>query len=182
MNHDLPGNEVPASLGENISHEAQTEPGRAAAPEGLPVSSWGKKTMLLVDLNARTREARAKTFRTLGVAVECASTAAAARAHLAAGGFDLVLMDFGRDTAGAESLAREMKSTRPKQRIGFLVGSPRFVVTSLSGITAPRRPVVPRPPEAPAVAVSAPPAAGLDFGQRVKNAEAEAKAEAAAKQ
>jgi CheY-like chemotaxis protein len=131
-----------------------------------------KKTVLLVDINPRTRESRAKVMRSLGVTVLSTSSARGARMKLDSGEYDLVLVDLGADHDGAEGLVREIKLNNPRQLVAFLVGSPLFVTTSLSGkgerrprVLSPLRPIpVPTPKAA---------AKNFDFAQKVKDAEAE---------
>jgi CheY-like chemotaxis protein len=132
--------------------------------------SWSKKTVLLVDVHSRTRESRSKIMRTLGVTVHCASTASSARSRLESGLYNLILVDLGADRVGAESLVQEIKLKNPRQLVAFLVGSPLFVATSLSGKT--ERPSRALPPLRPIPVVNTP-ASKFDFGQRVKDAEAD---------
>ncbi len=153
------------------SPSTQVDP--AAAVAGVPAGKpqWANKTVLLVDSNRHSRESRAKIMRGMGVRVECAPTADAARALLDAGTYNLVLVDLGTDIAGAESLARGIRSANTRQLVGFLVGSPLFVATSLTGKRRPHR--------APSLATIAPApvppqtSASDDFGQRIRDAEAE---------
>lgn len=118
-----------------------------------------KKSVLLVDSNPVTREARADSMRALGMTVNAVGTGVAARAKLDTAEFDLVLLESGSDVEGAEKLARSISGKNPRQLIGFLVGSPAYIVTSLDGKSVPRpaRPA-PKTPKAPEV---------FDFGQRV---------------
>jgi hypothetical protein len=103
----------------------------AAPAPGAGGVSLRSKSVLLVDANAQSREARAKVMRTLGVRVETAGRAQTARARLATETYNLVLVDAGRDIAAAKSLGDEIKARNPRQLVGFLVGSPRFIATSL---------------------------------------------------
>jgi hypothetical protein len=122
------------------------------------VLEWRKKTVLLVDSNLRSRHSRAKMMRTKGVHVDCVGSAEAARVRLSAEKYNLILVDLGSDTEIAESLVREIKGKNSRQLVGFLVGSPLFIVKSLGGAH-------PCPRPAPAAEVkraespSAPPAA-----------------------
>ena len=136
------------------------ERGSAAA------SSWARKTVLLVDVDGRSREARAQVLRTLGAEVHSAASAPEARLQLNAGSYSIVLLDFGPDRAGAEKFAAEIQGRKPMQLVALLVGSPNFVAKPFR--KAEPRAVAPpaRPPEGP----SDPPE--LDFGQRIRAAEA----------
>jgi CheY-like chemotaxis protein len=149
----------------------------AVDPAATPgTASGSKKTVLLVDINSRTRDSRAKIMRTLGAVVHCVSSADAAISTFVPGSYNLVLIDLGRDVAGAEHLADEFRARNPRQLVAFLIGSPLFVATSLRGKTA--RPARVSPPQtAPPLQPTTPPVlgrvAGFDFGQKIRDAEAE---------
>ncbi len=142
------------------------------ATRRLGGASLLKKLVLLIDVNSETRESRAKVMRTLGVTVHCASTPRGARSKLDSSAYDLVLVDLGADTEGAEALVQEIRQQSPRQLVAFLVGSPLFVATSLDGKGA--RPSRVLPATSPAADPKAT-ASGktFDFGQRVKDAQAE---------
>ncbi len=131
----------------------------------LDCSTLAAKTVLLVDGDERTCESRAKVLRSLGILVDCATTLTLALQRYKAGTYSLVLIDLG----DGERLALEIRSLKPKQRIGFLVGSPAYI--SAAPPTRPRRPVAPSPPQTRVLH----PAAPLDFGSRVRQAEAQQK-------
>ena len=136
---------------------------------GIPLL---KKVVLLVDVNANTRQSRAKVMRTLGVTVHCAPDAHGARSRMESGSYNLILVDLGADTDGAESLVQEIRLKHPRQLVAFLVGSPLFVAKSLRNRgTAPSR-VAQSTVSSPVskVRTSAKP---FDFGQKIKDAEAE---------
>lgn len=159
-----------ASAGQPQAAKAGVPIGLAAAASALELR---KKTVLLVDSNLRSREARAKVMRAKGVHVDCVTSADAARARLAIEKFNLILVDLGHETEVAEALVREIRSKNSRQLVGFLVGSPLFVAKSLSGST-------PRPNRAPTPAMvaaaespSGPAMADSDFGQRIRDAEAD---------
>jgi CheY-like chemotaxis protein len=152
---------------------------KSAAPVILPRSDtrpdnalWGKKTVLLVDSNSQTRESRAKVLRTLGATVHCASSPGVARMRFDSGSYNLVLVDLGVDVGGAERLAEELRSKKPRQLLAFLVGRPLFVATSLKHNNIPSR-RLPRSSAGAALVQAPKPGAGVDFGQRVRDAEAE---------
>jgi CheY-like chemotaxis protein len=172
----------------SIGNGAGPEPNQTPAPPPMPPadgaitapaagiggSGLSAKTVLLVDSNSLTRKSRADMMRKFGVLVDAVAAPATARTRLAAGTYNLILVDLGPDRDGARSLGAEIKARNPRQMVGFFVGSPRFISTSLreDGARAPRA----APPPATAPPVPAP-SAGTDFGQRVRDAEAEQLAE-----
>lgn len=177
MNHEAAHAQWQLSLGNDPGHPAgiHSKPATAAGPGcGAENASWGKKTVLLVDSDTRSRESRAKIMRTLGVTVDCAHSLRAARSRFQSGPYNLVLVDAGDDAEGAEALVQEIRSKKPRQLVAFLVGSPLFVSTSPKPMSTRARRVP--PPAAPAVPVlkaSASAASAADFGQRIKDAEAQ---------
>jgi CheY-like chemotaxis protein len=140
---------------------------RNAAPA---VPGWESRIILLVDSNPRTRESRAKEFRARGVIVHCAADANTARARTASAAYNLVLVDLGQDCEAAEKLVQEIRANNPRQRAAFLVGSPLYVASSLKRSSTQRA----RLPETASVLPTRKPEALSDFGQRVKDAEADA--------
>lgn len=170
-----------ASMGNNApstSHETMPQPAPGPSEPISPATGADNpglrmKAVLLVDLNRKSRESRAKVMRARGVRVDCAADFGAARVRLVADRYNLVLVDPGRERESAEALVKEIRTSNSRQLVGFLVGSPRFVVKSLStGASRPRPPVMP-----PAIdAGSGTPTAGsTDFGPRIRDAEAENK-------
>jgi CheY-like chemotaxis protein len=157
-------------------HPPVSGPGEPVAPAVIAeAAGLRKKSVLLVDANWQSRESRAKVMRTLGVEVDCAANADAARVRLAADKYDLILVDPGRTRETAELLVREIRTNNSRQRVGFLIGSPLYVAQSLSASPArPRRAPEP-PPVASAPKPSAPATSSIDFGQRIRDAEANAK-------
>lgn len=170
-----------ASYGNDVQQQphkaALTEPAPLKAGPSQPLAAtsprieWGNKSVLLVDSDRRSRESRAKVMRALGVRVDSVADPDAARVRLAAKTYNLVLVDPGRDAHNAESLVEEIRTRNSRQLVRFLVGSPLFISSSLSG-SKPwlRRPLAP----APAVAaenLSTPVVSGIDFGQRIRDAE-----------
>jgi DNA-binding NtrC family response regulator len=147
-------------------------PPSAVAAQAERDNSWSKKTVLLVDVNSHTRESRSRIMRTLGVTVHCAASLRGARSKLESGVYNLVLVDLGADTAGAEALVQEIRLKKPRQLVAFLVGSPLFVATSLNGkrgrLSRVLQPLSPSPVPKPKS-----PAKRFDFGQKIKDAEAE---------
>ena len=156
----------------------QSSDAKAAVSAGNRVkaglSRWGRKTVLLVDPDRRSRESRAKVMRTLGVQVDCAANPGAARMRLANGRYNLVLVDPGDNPEAAESLVQEIKTNNSRQLVQFLIGKPLFVASSLSGHNLrPRRRTV---PAAAVVATPLPVVTEIDFGQKIRDAEAAQKA------
>ncbi len=142
--------------------------GPAAVPDSF---EWGKKTVLLVDSSLPSRESRAKVMRARGVRVDCVANVAAARVRLAAETYNLILVDPGRNAGAAESLVQEIRIRNSRQLVRFLVGSPLFIAKSLG-----RHKHEPEPAASPAAipeAPSTPASTGFDFGQKIRDAEAE---------
>lgn len=137
----------------------------------IPNFSWPKKTVLLVDINAQTRDSRSKMMRRMGVIVHCAANAQSARSRYDSGSYNLVLVDLGEDVAGAERLVEEIKLRNRRQLVAFLVGRPFYVASSLSG-----KSVKPRTnrgkPEGTVRTLSRPAAGSIDFGEQVRRVEA----------
>ncbi len=129
-----------------------------------------KKTVLLIDVDATTREARSKVMRTMGVTVHCAASVTGARQKLESGAYNLVLVNLGSDVEGAKSLVEEIRARNSRQLVAFLVGSPLFVAMSLDAqpsleVRAPRIATALKPePQS---------ASAFDFGQRIRDAEAQ---------
>lgn len=96
------------------------------------------RSVLLVDANMRTREARAANLRKLGATVDAASNAATGLLQFGTGSYQLVLIDLGRDLEGAERLAREIRLKNPSQSVGFMVEGPTLISKTLGPVrTAP---------------------------------------------
>ena len=151
-----------------IASKVETPIGPAAVPDSF---EWGKKTVLLVDSSLPSRESRAKVMRARGVRVDCVANVAAARVRLAAETYNLILVDPGRNTGAAESLVQEIRVKNSRQLVRFLVGSPLFIAKSLGGHKHEPAPVASPAavPDAPSTLVST----GFDFGQKIRDAEAE---------
>lgn len=162
-----------ASIGNDAGLAEKTaESGEPAVSKAAPrASSWQNKTVLLIDINPHTRDSRAKIMRALGVTVDCVASAETAHLRLAARKYNMVLVDLGRDINGAELLAQEIRGRNPRQLVAFLVGHPLFVSTSLKRDGMRQRPQ--GPVAAGPVQKSAPAAAPMDFGQKIRDAEAE---------
>jgi hypothetical protein len=111
-------------------------------------------------------------MRELGAEVDCAANAATAVSRCQTGSYNLVLVNLGHDLLEAERLAARIKAGNPRQRVAFLVGSPRYVASSLRRNSADQQPTAAKV-GLPSGNTAA--AAATDFGQRVRDAEAEAK-------
>ncbi len=146
--------------------------GSAKATSSSGGISTLKKVVLLVDVNAETRDSRAKAMRTLGVTVHCTSSARGARSKLDSGAYNLILVDLGADSDGAEALVQEIRLKDPRQLVAFLVGSPLFVAKSLRDKDVSQSRVAPSIVPSPISKVTTNDKT-FDFGQRIKDAEAE---------
>jgi CheY-like chemotaxis protein len=166
---------------EGMSGEVQPQPQkRSPKLPGAPKSEapigtadvgsmgLGKKTVLLVDSNWPSRESRAKVMRERGVHVDCVSNVAAARGRLAVETYNLILVDPGRNVSAAEMLVQEIRTRNARQLVRFLVGSPLFIATSLSGHKPRPQPAIVSP-ENPGTPVTN----SIDFGQKIRDVEAE---------
>ena len=138
----------------------------AAAQQG----SIGK-TVLLVDSDRQSRESRTQALRAQGAQVDCVASVAAARTRLATETYKLILVDLGRNIDGAETLVQEIRARNSRQLVRFLVGSPLFIATSLNGHRTQQGPVP--LPTMPSEKVRNPVSKTFDFGQKVREAEAE---------
>lgn len=156
------------SIGSGEGDSARKPDGSRPTSRNL---SLMKKTVLLIDVDVTTRDARSKVMRTLGVTVHCAASATGARQKLESGSYDLVLVDLGSDLEGARSLAEEIRSKNSRQLVAFLVGSPLFVATSLGDKIASLPKPLPLQNE-PAKKPKAPASPAFDFGQKIRDAEA----------
>ncbi len=136
------------------------DPSPVAVPSGPAIVD---KVILLVDSNPITRGSRAKAMEKRGLNIQVAASSGEALSRFSSGTYDLVLIDLGhRDRA--ERLAQDLRLIRPRQRVAFLVGGPKYVITS------PLRKPLPR---AASAAKSSSDAVPFDFGQRVRDTEAE---------
>ena len=182
------GNDAQKPPTESTPGEGQEPVKAGATAAGLRNLFPTGKSVLLVDRNPETRDARAKMMRSMGVSVHGVATADAARSQLAGTGYNLVLVDLGRDKEGAELLVQEIRTKNPRQLVAFLVGSPLFIAKSLSSKNARPQPVLAPPTavspapgvQSPGTPISAhktngPHVTASDFGQRIRDAEAAAK-------
>lgn len=147
---------------------------------GLAGTGFGAKSVLLVDADSQTRKSRAEVMRNYGVLVDAVASAETARTKLDSGTYNLILVDPGRDLESARSLQAEIKARNPRQLVGFLVGGPRFITTSVGGNSGPARRVsqpaarsANAPPAAAPPLKTPPTANSRDFGQRIRAAAGE---------
>jgi DNA-binding NtrC family response regulator len=97
-------------------------------PQAIPVPAaiHGRKNVLLIDAREVIGEMRATILRDRGVDVDVARHISSARILWNRNRYDLVLFDFREDPTQVKELMQEMKTTRPKQKVAFFVGGPRF--------------------------------------------------------
>ena len=128
-----------------------------------------KRDVLLVDIHLKSRDSRADAMRKLGATVDSVSSAALAIARLASRLYRLVLIDLGEDQEGAEQLARDIRRIKPKQLVGFLVGSPAYISKTLVRDT---KGDVPFPVSTTTTSIAEPELAHESaFGRRVREVE-----------
>jgi CheY-like chemotaxis protein len=173
---------IPAEAGGDETRKTQSDDARLESHPARPVNSGGskhvarnlwlmKKTVLLIDVDSTSREARSKVMRALGVTVHCAATVTGARQKLESGSYNLILVDLGSEVEAAKAFVEEIRTKNPRQLVAFLVGSPLFVATSLDGqpVAQPKA----RAPRTEPVHKADPPASSVfDFGQKIRDAEA----------
>ncbi len=121
-------------------------------------STISAKTVLLIDVTPHTLAARAKVMRQRGMMVDCAATVTLGLSRWRVGHYNLVLIDLAKDLIGTKRLVADIQRGNPRQMVALLVGKPPYIVQY------PKR----------AIAKTLPPVVGIDFAQRVKQAQAEA--------
>lgn len=160
MNHMHPPEPTSGDTGDSNARVKNDAIAIEPAPSGPAIV---EKVILLVDSNPATRDSRAKAMENRGLNIHIAMSSGEAVSRFSAGVYDLVLIDLGqRDRA--ERLAHDLRLIRPRQRVAFLVGGPKYVITS------PIRKSVQRSGSAAKPSSDAVP---FDFGQRVRDTEAE---------
>jgi CheY-like chemotaxis protein len=174
MNSDQAHEQAPLSSGNGEPESAGNDSKPVAPVQAASDNpSWSKKTVLLVDTDSHSRESRAKAMQTLGATVHCAATPGAARLRFGTGTYDLVLIDLGPDLDGAQLLADEIRAKKPRQLLAFLVGRPLFVAKSLKGKRSQSPQALPPSTPVPMQRTNRPAVNGMDFGQKIRDAEAE---------
>jgi CheY-like chemotaxis protein len=99
---------------------------------GQPVLAG--KTVLLIDRNQRTREARASVLRAHGIEVHEADSLQAARFLWQPKGYDLILLNMRRNLPGeALEFYEQIRTASPKEHFAFLVGPPVYLSRTWPG-------------------------------------------------
>lgn len=92
------------------------------------------KTVLLIDRNQPTREARAAVLRTHGIQVHEAESLQAARFLWQPNVYDLILLDVRRHLPGeALEFYEQIRSASPNEHFAFLVGPPVYLSLTWPG-------------------------------------------------
>ena len=89
-----------------------------------------KKRLLLVDADTGQRALRVEIMGKVGITVDCAGDASAARLLWHSHSYDLVLIDLRNDGPVAADLCAEIKTDSPRQAVAFLVGKPGYLSSS----------------------------------------------------
>ena len=97
-------------------------------PLAMPVQPpvQGRKNVLLIDARVVMGEMRASLLRDRGVDVDVAHQISSARILWNRNRYDLVLFDYREEPNQVKQLMSEMKTTKPRQKVAFFVGGPRF--------------------------------------------------------
>ncbi len=85
------------------------------------------KRLLVVDDNAKAQEVRLLRLNEHGVEVHSVGTIEEARSSLRYDSYDLVLLAAREKPEEAIAFRREILEQNPKQRVGFLVGPPKYI-------------------------------------------------------
>lgn len=112
------------------------------------------RRVLLIDENDRTRNLRATVFRNCEVEVHTAANFSEAAVLWKTIPYDFVLLSAREDAARASLMAARIRESRPRQRIGLLVGRPAFV-QEISRSTAKSKILDMQPPFDPGASISA---------------------------
>lgn len=129
------------------------------------------RRILLVDQNRTKQTVRATILRNYEIEVHTASSITDAATLWKAYSYDLVLLAAQENSEEAATLSAQIRASKPRQRIGLLVGPPTFVrelggrrrkAASL-GEVSPSRAV-----ESPSLSVSAPPASSPQWQVMVR--------------
>jgi len=92
------------------------------------------KTVLLIDRNQRTREARASVLRSHGIQVHEAESLQAARFLWQPNVYDLILLNVRRHLPGeALEFYEQIRSASPNEQFAFLVGPPVYLSRTWPG-------------------------------------------------
>lgn len=85
------------------------------------------RRILLIDQNRTKQELRATILRNYEIEVHTASTITEAAARWTTSSYDLVLVAAQEKSEEALAVTAQIRSIKPSQRIGLLVGPPTFV-------------------------------------------------------
>ncbi len=105
----------------------------------MPQLHSERRRILLVDENARKQNLRANILRNYDVEVHTAESLIEAAPLWRTNTYDLILLD-GRSPEVADAVSAEIRESKPKQRIGVLVGPPKFI-RELNGAPKKNNPV-----------------------------------------
>lgn len=97
-------------------------------PVAMPMQPpiHGRKNVLLIDAREVIGEMRASILRDRGVDVDVARHISSARILWNRNHYDLVLFDYRQEPSQVKELMHEMKATKPRQKVAFFVGGPRY--------------------------------------------------------
>ena len=92
------------------------------------------KTVLLIDRNQPTRDARVRVLQSHGVEVHAAEDLSGARFLWQPNVYDLILLDVRRHLPGeALEFYEQIKTASPKEHFAFLVGPPVYLSRTWPG-------------------------------------------------
>jgi CheY-like chemotaxis protein len=86
-----------------------------------------RRKILLIDQNTIKQKVRATILRNYEIEVHTANSVAEAASLSTKHTYDLVLLAAQADSEEAAALSAQIRASRPRQRIGLLVGPPTFV-------------------------------------------------------
>jgi CheY-like chemotaxis protein len=101
-----------------------------------------RRKILLIDQNRIKQKVRATILRNYEIEVHTANSVAEAASLSTKHAYDLVLLAAQADSEEAAALSAQIRASRPRQRIGLLVGPPAFIRELRVGRQAARRKVV----------------------------------------
>jgi CheY-like chemotaxis protein len=86
-----------------------------------------RRKILLIDQNTIKQKVRATILRNYEIEVHTANSVAEAASLSTKHAYDLVLLAAQADSEEAAAFSAQIRASRPRQRIGLLVGPPTFV-------------------------------------------------------
>jgi CheY-like chemotaxis protein len=101
-----------------------------------------RRKILLIDQNRIKQKVRATILRNYEIEVHTANSVAEAASLSTKHAYDLVLLAAQADSEEAAALSAQIRASRPRQRIGLLVGPPAFIRELRVGRAAVRKKVV----------------------------------------